>query len=100
MPNASALYFQGTSRVNAGAGSVFGDGLRCVGGAVVRLGTKLNSGGASTFPSAGDPSVSVRGGVTAPGCVRYYQVWYRNAATFCTASTFNLTNGLRIAWAI
>ena len=28
MPNASALYFQGTTQVNGGAGAVFGDGLR------------------------------------------------------------------------
>ncbi len=24
--------------------------------------------------------------------------WYRNAAAFCTPSTFNLTNGLSITW--
>ncbi len=29
---------------------------------------------------------------------RTYQTWYRNAAAFCTASTFNLTNGTAIAW--
>jgi hypothetical protein len=35
--------------------------------------------------------------VTAAG-TRTYQVWYRNAAAFCTASTFNLTNGWRTTW--
>jgi hypothetical protein len=35
--------------------------------------------------------------VTAPG-VRTYQAWYRNAAAFCTASTFNLTNGVQLTW--
>jgi len=25
-------------------------------------------------------------------------VWYRNAAAFCTNSTFNLTNGLNVVW--
>jgi hypothetical protein len=99
MPNAAALYFQGTSKVNGGAGVVFGDGLRCVAGSVVRLGTKINSNGVSAYPGAGDPSVSVRGGVTAPG-ERYYQVWYRNAAAFCTGATFNLTNALSIAWTL
>ena len=29
---------------------------------------------------------------------RTYQVWYRNAAAFCTAATFNLTNGLTAIW--
>jgi hypothetical protein len=27
-----------------------------------------------------------------------YQLWYRNAAAFCTPSTFNLTNGLDVTW--
>jgi hypothetical protein len=39
----------------------------------------------------------VRGAVTSPG-TRSYQVWYRNAAAFCTPSTFNLTNGTSIVW--
>ncbi len=97
MPNSSALYYQGTSQSGAGAGSVFGDGLRCAGGTVVRLGTKQNVAGASLYPVAGDLSVSVRGGCVA-GAVRNYQVWYRNAAAFCTASTFNLTNGVSVTW--
>ncbi len=97
MPDSSALYFQGTDVVAGGAGSVFGDGLRCAGGSVTRLGTKTNAGGASQYPAAGDPSVSVRGGIVAPGTYRY-QVWYRNAASFCTPSTFNLTNGLTVVW--
>ena len=97
MANSNALYFQGTTRLNAGAGAVFGDGLRCAGGTIIRLGTKLNSAGASTYPAAGDLPVSARGLITAPG-TRTYQSWYRNAAAFCTASTFNLTNGLEIPW--
>ncbi len=99
MPNSSALYFQGTAQQNGGMGAVFGDGLRCAGGAVVRLGTKNNMSGGSQFPAVGDPSVSVRGLVTMPG-VRTYQCWYRNAAVFCTASTFNLTNGWEITWVV
>jgi DNA-binding beta-propeller fold protein YncE len=98
MPDSSALYFQGTQRALLGAGTAFGDGLRCASGSVVRLGTKGNVGGASQYPAAGDPSVSVRGLVTAPG-TRHYQVWYRNAAAFCTSDTFNLTNGWTAVWA-
>jgi hypothetical protein len=97
MSNSSALYFQGTAKINAGAGAVFGDGLRCVGGTIVRIKTRTNVGGSSSYPGAGDPSVSTKGGVTAPGS-RYYQVWYRNAAVFCTPSTFNLTNGIDVTW--
>jgi hypothetical protein len=98
MPNSSALYFQGTGQQSGGLGAVFGDGLRCAGGAIIRLGTKSNAAGASQYPAAGDPAVSVRGLITAAG-TRTYQVWYRNAAAFCTASTFNLSNGLDVSWA-
>jgi hypothetical protein len=97
MPDSSALYFQGTTQQSGGAGAQFGDGLRCAGGSVIRLGTKINAAGASHYPVAGDPSVSVKGNVTSPG-TRTYQVWYRNAASFCTPSTFNLSNGLMVVW--
>jgi hypothetical protein len=93
MPNSSALYFQGTTRISP----AFGDGIRCAGGAVIRLGTKSNVAGASTYPSGADATVSVRG-LVAAGNVRDYQCWYRNAAAFCSPSTFNLTNGLEVAW--
>jgi hypothetical protein len=45
-----------------------------------------------------DTKISVRGAVPTTGAARYYQVWYRNAAVFCSASTFNLTNGLTVVW--
>lgn len=98
MPSSSALYFQGTTRSGGGAGVTFGDGLRCAGGVVVRLGTKANAAGASSYPASGDAPVSVAG-LASPGDVRTYQVWYRNAAGYCTSSVFNLTNGLELAWA-
>jgi hypothetical protein len=97
MPNSSALYFQGTTQQAGGLGVMFGDGLRCAGGTIIRLGTLTNVGGASQYPPVGVPSVSVKGNITAPG-TRTYQVWYRNAAAFCTPSTFNLTNGRELTW--
>ncbi len=100
MPNSSALYFQGTAQTNGGLGSVFGDGLRCAEGTVIRLGTKANSSGASQYPAIGDPPISVRGMIPASGGLRTYQGWYRNAdPTFCTSATFNLTNGVQVSWA-
>ncbi len=98
MPNNFALYFQGTLQSGGGSGTVFGDGLRCAAGAVLRLGTKLNAANASQFPQPGDPSISVLGAVPAGGGTRHYQVWYRNGAAFCTSDTFNLTNGLTVNW--
>jgi len=95
----SVLFFQGTAPQSGGAGITFGDGLRCVEGSIIRLGTKTASGGTASYPSAGDPSVSVRGLIPLAGGVRHYQAWYRNAAAFCTAATFNLSNGVTVTWA-
>jgi len=95
MPNSSALYFQGTTQI----ATVFGDGLRCAGGAVIRLGTKSNVAGTSAYPVGADLKVSAKGLVTVAG-TRTYQVWYRNAAAFCTPSTFNLSNGLSVTWTL
>jgi len=96
MPNSSALFFQGTAQ-QAGGGQAFGDGLRCASGTITRLGIKANVFGASQYPNFPDLSVSVRGQCTV-GATRTYQIWYRNAAAFCTPSTFNLTNGLQVTW--
>jgi len=97
MTNGTCLYFQGTAAQSSGFGSTFGDGLRCAGGTTARLGTTTNVSGASQYPFGAALPVSIRGAVAAPGS-RTYQVWYRNAASFCTASTFNLTNGLWVLW--
>ncbi len=100
MPNSSCLYFQGTAMQNAGNGSVFGDGLRCAAGSILRLDTESNVAGTSQYPNPSQPlPLSVRGNVLSPG-TRTYQAWYRNAAAFCTASTFNLSNGVEIVWAL
>ncbi len=94
---APCLFFQGTSQSNGGAGSPFGDGLRCVAGTVVRLATKSASGGVASYPGALDPPISVRGSVPA-NSTRYYQAWYRNAAAFCTSAPFNLSQGVAVQW--
>lgn len=98
MPNNSALYFQGTSISGLGVWPVYGDGLRCVSGAVIRLAVKSNVLGTSQYPVGADPVISVRGLVPSAGAQRYYQVWYRNSTAFCTPSTFNLTNGYGVVW--
>jgi hypothetical protein len=96
---ATALYFQGTTAIGLGAGAVLGDGLRCAGGAVVRLGTVTNTSGTSQLPDASHPTpLSSAGAIPTGGGTRIYQAWYRNVASFCTPSGFNLTNGVSIAW--
>jgi hypothetical protein len=101
MPStAPALYFQGQVAPGGLLGSPFGDGLRCVSSGIVRLGTKNNSGGASQYPLAGDLPISIRGAIPAVGGQYFYQAWYRNAdPTYCTTSTFNLTNAVVAIWA-
>jgi len=98
-PTTTALFFQGTSAVAGGSGAAFGDGLRCVGGTVTRLATKQASNSQAEYPVSPEQPISVLGGVTTPGS-RFYQVWYRNSANFCTPATFNLSNGWRVEWAL
>ena len=99
VPNNSLLFFQGTDRLGNGAGQVFGDGLRCAGGSVIRLGAKLPVGNFAQYSSTSDTPISQKGMVPALGGTRSYQVWYRNPdPSFCTADTFNLSNGWTVTW--
>lgn len=91
-----AIFFQGSAQT---APSIVDDGLGCVGGSIVRLGNKPASG-TSSYPQAGDASISVRGAIPAAGGSYFYQCYYRNAASaFCPPATSNRTNGLAIVWA-
>jgi hypothetical protein len=61
------------------------------------------SGGVTSYPPAGQQSLSVRsailGDVIAPGSTRVYHGYYRDAQLgFCSGGA-NLTNALAIAWA-
>ena len=77
-------------------GTVFGDGLLCTSGPVIRLGAKATVGGTASW---GVPPISVLGGVPAVGGIRQYQGWYRNQApAFCTPARVNLTNGYEVTW--
>ncbi|MBL8859538.1 MAG: right-handed parallel beta-helix repeat-containing protein [Planctomycetes bacterium] len=97
MTNGPCLYFQGTTKAGSGIGVQFGDGLLCVSGSIIRLGVVFNTGGASQFPNGG-PSLSAAGFVTGAGAERTYQVWFRDAAAFCSAATNNLTSAVSIVW--
>ncbi|MCY2961021.1 MAG: hypothetical protein NTY35_12730 [Planctomycetota bacterium] len=98
-PNSSCLYFQGSAKQSSGLGSVFGDGLRCASGTVIRLATRTNSAsGTSSYPGLFDVPISVKGNLSIFGGTRYYQCWYRNASLFCTSATFNVSNGYQIDW--
>jgi len=64
---------------------------------VTRLAIKQNASGSSRFPDVGDAPLSLLGGLVG-GETRVYQAWYRDAASYCTSATFNLTNGVRVTW--
>jgi len=99
VPNGPGLYFQGSVQLNGGMGVAFGDGLRCVGGSIIRLAVISGAANASEYPRVGiDSPVSVQG-ACAPGDVRHYQLWYRDSdPSFCSPAVFNLTNALTLTW--
>ncbi len=90
----AGLYLQGNNATNGGAGVVFGDGLRCAGGGVVRLQVRIANALGLSLTSL---DVAARGGV-APGDTRTYQIWYRDVFTSPCGSGFNLSNGLALTW--
>jgi len=94
IPSQPGLYFQGNNAVNAGNGNNFGDGLRCAGGGVIRLQVRFAS---SNGDSATTISVS-SAGLTAPGDVKRYQLWYRDPVTSPCGTQFNLSNGVEVTW--
>lgn len=96
-PTAAVVFLQGMAPI--ANGFAFGDGLRCVGSTITRLGTRMALGGVASYGFVGtDPLLSVKGALPVTGDFRYYQGWYRNAVPFCTAFTFNLTNGAEVLW--
>jgi hypothetical protein len=101
LPGALSIFFQGNTVL--GSPSTFGDGARCIGGALKRIGVKTAVGGAANYPGSGDPSISARsaalGDLIRPGTYRYYQVCYRDPdPAFCNSATFNASNAVMVAW--
>jgi hypothetical protein len=94
LPGQPALLFAGQNAVAGGAGVPFGDGLRCAGGGVVRLGVQTpdSMGGAQW-----GPGLAASGGFGA-GETRYFQCWYRDPVNGPCGSGFNLTNGVELVY--
>lgn len=95
LPAGACAFVQATDR---SAPTPFGDGLLCVAGTRVRLGTRASSGGVASLPAPGGASLSQLGGLVASG-VRLYQAWYRDgSAGHCTPASFNASDALRVVW--
>lgn len=91
LPGQPGLLFAGNQQLNGGQGILFGDGLRCAGVGVRRLGVKTpDANGEASW----GPGLRATGGWNA-GDTRYLQVWYRNPTGSPCGNGFNLTNGLR-----
>jgi Tol biopolymer transport system component len=104
-PIATSLLLQGDAP-NAN-GSVYGQGVRCAGGRLVRLFVRRAVGGGVRVPDfgAGDPAISARsaskGDVIQPGRSRWYLVYYRDPVVLggcASSSTFNTTQTGRVTW--
>jgi hypothetical protein len=88
------LYFQGNNAINAGDGTLFGDGIRCAGGGVIRLQVRFAS---SAGESETNINVAAAGGAVA-GDTKRFQLWYRDPLTSSCGAMFNLTNGVEITF--
>lgn len=92
LPFQPALLFGANNAINSGNGIAFGDGLRCAGGSLIRLGVQTPSGaGEATW----GPSLLTATGWTA-GMTRHFQAWYRDPAISPCGSGFNLTHGVTL----
>lgn len=91
LPGQSATLFVGDNALNGGAGTPFGDGLRCAGGNLRRLGLQV----ADSFGNASwGPALAAQGGWSA-GDLRRFQVGFRDPANTC-GNSFNLTQGIEV----
>ena len=104
IPGALSIFLQGNQVI----GPVFyGDGLRCVGGALLRMYVRnAPPGGAASAPIGLELSISARSGalgdVISPGQTRCYQTYYRDSVTtFCPSpqgDVWNSSAGLSVTW--
>jgi Concanavalin A-like lectin/glucanases superfamily len=86
----AAVVIRGSS-LDPAAPVAFGDGLRCVGTPLVRLG--------ASFAIAGTSTHTLGHGTAAGSGAFHYQIWFRNQpAMYCTPDAFNLSNGRTLIW--
>jgi len=98
LPGGAGIFFQGNNTVWLGspgtqAGLPFGDGLRCVGGGIVRLEVRYSDGGLSRTTT----SIASKGKVS-PGEMKHYQYFYRDLSGSPCGSLFNLSNAYQVRW--
>ena len=95
-PNNSGLYFQAENDLTPG--SPWGDGLRCAGGGLVRIGVRFSDENGTSDTSGFAQPISARTGNVTAGDTLYYQCWYRSPSGSPCGSGFNLSNGYSVTW--
>lgn len=95
VPSSAAILVRGMPFVQTGF--VFGDGVSCLGGTLVRVTSRRPAGGTLHYPDPGEPPLSTIPGTTT-GVTFGYQVVYRNPAAFCTSATFNVSDTQPAVW--
>lgn len=87
------LFVQARNAIRSGDGATFGDGLRCVGGGIIRLEVRISSDGETQTTT----SIVTKGKISA-GDTRRYQFLYRDHSGSPCGGRFNLTNGYELTW--
>jgi len=95
----ATLFFQGTNDID-GAGYTLGDGIRCAGGGVIRLGVVWTdaAGEASTWPTVITTRSASQGHAISPGETLHYQWWIRDPGGSPCGHDSNTSNGYSIPW--
>lgn len=104
LDHATCIFLQGSALLSQP--TVFGDGLRCIGGNLLRLYVGHASNGTASAPGVGEPSIMDRsaelGDPFTFGMTRYYQTYYRDSnPTYCPTpqgDTWNISSALYITW--
>jgi len=105
LPSVSCVFLQGDAQDLAGI--VFGDGVRCASGNLLRLAVKHAVNGVVRYPESGELSITARsaqlGDPIASGTKRHYQTYYRDPMLdFCPppagGNSWNVTNAIALQW--
>jgi len=100
-PNNAGLYFQADNDLSPGI--VWGDGLRCAGGSLKRLGVRFSDASGYSDTSGLPQSISAKAGNIQPGDTKYYQCWYRTTndpPCGPGVNDFNASNGYAVTWTL
>jgi endonuclease/exonuclease/phosphatase family metal-dependent hydrolase len=96
IPNQFGLFYYGPNQIQL----PFGDGYRCVGGGIYRLGPPQLAdglGGFSRYVDLNQPPADSGPGEITPGSVWNFQLWYRDPAG-PLGHGFNLSDGLAVTF--